>query len=157
MSKAPPEAKVREYDETLRFCKVMVAILNAVEKHSGRQPVFPSDFVQDSWRSGKQPFGAASRSWVMFCRDLLEMTQDHGGEVLRAWDQDLSEYKAVTLSAMRARHWKLIPKILKRARIRNEDEFYLVKSHLDSPEISADEQAALVALVDAYQPSSRSR
>lgn len=86
---------------------------------------------------------------------MTEMTQDHNGEALLAWDQQLSEYKAVTLSAMRERHWKLIPKISKRARIRNEDELYLVKNHLDSPEISADEQAALVALVDSYEPSPR--
>jgi hypothetical protein len=63
MARVPPEAKVKEYDETLRFCKVVVAVLNAVEEHSGRQPVFPADFVQDHWRSGKQSFGAASRSW----------------------------------------------------------------------------------------------
>lgn len=151
MAKPPSDDKVREYDETRRFCRVVLYIQRKVAEHSGEvgAHLLPED-LPDFWREKKVPFGQALKSVLMLCRDLLEATQDYQGEELAVWDGALASQRAPTLSTMRVKHWKLVPKIVKRGRIRNEEEYYLVKSVVDSSALSDDEQAKLVELLDQY-------
>lgn len=90
----------------------------------------------------------------MACRDVLEMTQDYDRSALELWDQLLSSQDAPTLSEMRARHWKLVAKILKRGRIKDEDEFYLVKESVDRMDIKESGRAQMVPLLDAFEAAS---
>lgn len=151
MAKPPSDAKVLEYDETRRFCRAVVIVLKAIADHTGEQAVFPLEVADDLWREGKQSFSNASRAMTMLCRDFLEMTQDYEGEALAAWDQMLTEQSSPTLSVMRARHWNLVPKMLKRGRIRNDEEYYLAKSVLDASQLAEEDRRSLAGLLGAYE------
>jgi hypothetical protein len=106
--------------------------------------------LEDDWREKKLPFSQSHSAVLMMCRDLLEATQDYAGEELALYDQALASQGAPTLSAMRVRHWKLVPKILKRGRIKNDDEYYLVRSVLDSSTLASEDHAALMSLLHRY-------
>jgi hypothetical protein len=58
--------------------------------------------------------------------DLLEMTRDLTAEQVAKADATLAAEAAPTLSVVRTRFWRKVPKILARGKIRNEVEYYLV-------------------------------
>ena len=151
MARPPSDDKIREYDETRRFCRVVLYFQRKAAEHAGEAGahLLPDD-LPDFWRDEKMPFGQARHAVLMLCRDLLEATQNYQREQLAVWDGALASQRAPTLSMMRIKHWKLVPKIVKRGRIRNEEEYYLVKSVVDSSALSNDEQGKLVELLDRY-------
>jgi hypothetical protein len=63
--------------------------------------------------------------------DFLEMTRDLTPEQVSAADAALAAAGAPSLSTVRVRVWRKVPKILARGRIRNEVEYYLVKERLN--------------------------
>jgi len=156
MPKPPSESKVREYDETLRFCQVIMSVERTLAERKG-EPSAAAVFadVPDFWRVQSMPFSASLRAVTTMCRDLLEGTADYNGDALAAWNDLLAEQRAPTMTAMRARHWNVAAKVVKRGRIRDDDEYYLVRNIVDLPDTTEDDQRKLLGLLGAYEVSKR--
>jgi len=77
--------------------------------------------------------------------DLLEMSRDLRPEGVKAADEFLVTAGALSLTEMRRRVWRVVPKVLTRGRIRNIAEFHVVKNVLDDDgeDLSEDERARL--------------
>jgi hypothetical protein len=97
------------------------------------------------------------RGWKQAAADMLEMTRDLRPDAVQAADEFLLERGAVSLSAMRRRVWRTIPKALARGRIRNIDEFYVVKNVLDDDgeDLSAEERAKLTDMQSEFEKRAR--
>ena len=111
MAKAPSEAKVREYDDTQRFCSAMLEVMRKVGEHD-REPIADAmpERLPDYWREGQLSFPAALKSVNMACRDFLQATQDFAGKPLQDLDQLLASQDIPTITQMRKKHWKSAPK-----------------------------------------------
>lgn len=85
--------------------------------------------------------------------DTIEETQHLPPEKVNLLDQHCKDHNVVTLSQLRARYWSKYRAILKRGRIRNETEYYLIVGVLSDMANSETEssRATLQALVDAYE------
>lgn len=59
------------------------------------------------------------------------MSRDFSPEAVRNADTHLVAAGTLSLTEMRRRIWRVIPKVLERGRIRNVDEYYVVKNTLD--------------------------
>ena len=81
--------------------------------------------------------------WRQAAADMLEMTRDLEPHAVKAADAFLVKADALSLTEMRVRIWNIVPKVLARGRIRNIDEFYVVKNVLDDGDPSEDERARL--------------
>jgi hypothetical protein len=107
MAKTPSDAKVREYDDTQRFCSAMLEVMRKVGEHDGVSiaDTMP-ERLPDYWREGQLPFPAALKSANMTCRDFLQATRDFAGKPLQDLDQLLAGQDIPTITQMRAKHWE---------------------------------------------------
>jgi hypothetical protein len=76
-------------------------------------------------------FSSALRGARMAINDTLEMTIDLDQDTLRHADEFLSQRGCRTLTSMRHQVRQTIPKILRRGRIRNDEEYYLIIERLN--------------------------
>ena len=64
------------------------------------------------------------------------------GDQVGALDRRLAGKGLPSLTEMRSRVWRTIPKILKRGRIRNDEEYYLLKEKvIDMADTTLDEES----------------
>lgn len=85
--------------------------------------------------------------------DLLEWTVDLKAADIVALDAMAKASNAATLNEVRAKYWgKRIPQILRRGRIRNDAEYYLLKELADGSgcELPIEQIAVARTLVDTY-------
>ena len=87
--------------------------------------------VQKMLTEGTAPFSEILTGVKQAVADQLEMTRDFLQDAVKRADDFLIAEGAVTLTEMRRRVWRVIPKVLNRGRIRSIDEFYVVKNVLD--------------------------
>lgn len=80
---------------------------------------------------GSIPFSQLLTGVRQGVADALEMSRDFSPEAVRDADAHLVAVGAPSLTEMRRRVWRVIPKVLERGRIRNVDEYYVVKNTLD--------------------------
>ena len=92
---------------------------------------FVTAAMQDVLAARSAPFSAVLTGMKQGVADLLEMTRDLPKEAVRLADESLVAAGAVSLTEMRRRVWRVVPKVLERGRIRSLDEFYVVKNVLD--------------------------
>jgi len=85
--------------------------------------------------------------------DMLEMSWRFKPEDVRAIDHDFSARGIITLSEMRRRYSRQFRTVLKRGKIRTDEEFYLVSGILASftTDASDDQRSQLDAMVAAYE------
>jgi hypothetical protein len=97
--------------------------------------------------------------WKEATAGLLEMTRDFHQEVVDAADKFLASEKASSLTEMRGRVWRVVPKVLARGRIRNMDEFYVIRNVLDDDgdDLSDDERARLEEMRGEFETGYRDR
>ena len=100
--------------------------------------------------SGVVPSHEAS-GFKQAAADMLEMTRDFSPEQVKAADAFLVSAGCLSLTEMRARIWRTIPKVLTRNRIRNLDEFYIVKNAVDDGDLPAAERTRLDALLGEFE------
>lgn len=67
----------------------------------------------------------------MGLQDLLEITRDLTREAVAVADQYLASLGLETLTAVRARVWQTLEKVMKRGRIRTELEYYFIVERLN--------------------------
>jgi hypothetical protein len=84
--------------------------------------------------------------------DCVDDSLGFGQAEVERLDADLMAAGIITLSELRRRFSKGYAKILKRGRIVNDSEFYLVQNVLNGPtEKSAEESAVLIRLIEKYE------
>jgi hypothetical protein len=95
----------------------------------------------------------ASEGLRMAINDCLEISRRWPAERVRAVDQEMQSAGVLTLSESRRRYSVAYSKILERAKITSEVDYYLVKGIRDSgsPDLSAKELATLDQLLNAYE------
>jgi hypothetical protein len=94
----------------------------------------------------------------MAVADLLEMTRDLPASTVDQANVWLLAEGVASLSAMRERIWRQIPRILARGRIRNEVEYYLVADRMGDvgPDgLDEDERQLAAELVAEYERQTR--
>jgi hypothetical protein len=83
--------------------------------------------------------------------DCVERSQRFGHAEVASLDAELSVQGIVTLSELRRRYSRGYAKIMKRGRINNDGEYYLLRNVLDDPtEKAPDERDQLQKLLSAY-------
>ena len=126
MARQPNVARIAEYDRLHHFCSELLQYLRT------RNNEFTSfGPLPDFWRAGHS-FSESLSGLRQAVGDVLEMTRDVKVQELREVDVYLTERGAVTLTDMRRQIWQLIPKILKCRKIRNDEEYYLLKERANS-------------------------
>lgn len=171
-------ARLAEYVELKRFALALSEYFD--EWLRAQPPLRVAVFGENgelSWREAERPkfswaqslarvlevaeAGGYSRALPglrMAVNDLLDSSRDFSRESVVAADQFLSGKGCATLSAMRERVWKTVPKILRRGRIRDDEEYYLTMERLNDTSDSGFAQADRVAanqLVAAYEAKRR--
>jgi len=125
MPKSPPPERLAEYDRLHKFFSEMWLYL--IEQNpSLAESARLHDPRVVKWAGGPRfsEFFSGLRQGIS---DLLEMTKDFNKNEVSALDSRLKEAGLASLTEMRSKIWKTIPKILRRQRIRNDDEYYLLK------------------------------
>jgi hypothetical protein len=90
----------------------------------------------------------------MALHDLLEMTRDFPQPVVDAVNAELRQRCLITLTDMRAREWRTIPKVLSRGRIKTDVEYYLLIERLNDVSTSGltgEQRASLNGMVAEYE------
>jgi hypothetical protein len=85
--------------------------------------------------------------------DCIEMMQDRQPDWVQQFDAECVALGLVTLSQLRIRYWAKYKAILKRGRIKDETEYYLVAgiaNDLSAP-ISASDRAVLEQLLHKFE------
>ena len=128
MSDQSKTDKEREYSELCAFVLAMAAYRDETVS----APYEMAATLRESLsRLASQSLSTRLSGMRMATRDMLEMTRDLSRAKTRAINRRLKKQSVVTLSDMRGRHWKLVPKILARRRIRNDEEYHLVIERLN--------------------------
>jgi hypothetical protein len=84
--------------------------------------------------------------------DCVEMSFNFSRAEVERLDSELSDRGIVTLSELRRRYSKDYAKIVKRGRIANDSEFYLVQNVLnDRTEKTSEETETLAKLIGKYE------
>lgn len=160
MARKPSAERLAEFQTYLRFFRAMWAFQ---EKLHPSPPELRARFGlqdQESYgdfvagqadaavTNGSLPFSAVLSGMKQGVADQLEMTRDLPQDTVKLADEFLMAAGAVSLTEMRHRVWRVIPKVLARGRIRNLDEFYLVRNVLDDDgeDLSAEERARLAKM-----------
>lgn len=152
MARQPSEARVAEYDRLRHFCSELLKYLKTI--NSEFPPFNP---LLDFWRAGHS-FSESFSGLRQAVGDFLEMTRDFTGQELREADAYLTKQGAASLTEMHRQIWQLIPKILKRGKIRNDEEYYLLKERaisMDDPEMSDETRRFADRLVYEYECKAR--
>lgn len=148
MSRQPNAGRVAEYDRLRRFCSDLLEYLKSkYGKFSSSGP------LPDFWRAG-HPFSDSLSGLKQAMADFLEMTRGFTVQEQQEAGAYLSEREVVTLTDMRRQIWQLIPKILKRGKIRNDEEYYLLKKRaisLDDPEMNDETKKLADRLLHEYE------
>jgi hypothetical protein len=83
--------------------------------------------------------------------DCIDRSQRFGHAEVANLDAELSARGILTLSELRRRYSRGYAKIMKRGRINNDGEYYLIRNVLDDPtEKTQDEHGLLQKLLSAY-------
>ena len=103
----------------------------------------------------KTSMAKARRGLGMALNDTLEMSWDFPPDEVAAIDREFIARGIISLSEMRRRYSRRFRSVLKRGKIRTEEEFYLVKGILDSftADASEDERRQLGLMTAAYEKS----
>lgn len=154
--KHSPE-RLAEFETYLGFFRAMWAFQEKVNPELRAHSALPNgtsygDFAaaqaQEALRSGAAPLSALLTGVKQGVADQLEMTRDLPQHVVKLADEFLLAAGALSLTDMRCRVWRVIPKVLERGYFRTLDEFYVIKNVLDDDgeDLSHDERARLDAM-----------
>jgi hypothetical protein len=83
--------------------------------------------------------------------DMLGSLKHERPENLQILAHDLSVAGAPSIAMVRAWFSKKVGAILSRGRIESEEEFYLIESMLDNPELSDGERDSLQRMLDGFE------
>jgi hypothetical protein len=89
----------------------------------------------------------------MAINDCIEMSAHWPAEMVSALDAELKSQSILTLSQVRQRYWSKYRSLLRRGRIRDDVEYYIVQAVLSdqAPRMVDAERRKLEAMVAAYE------
>jgi hypothetical protein len=162
MARKPSRERLAEFETYLGFFRAMWAFQEKLNPELRAHSALPNgtsygDFAaaqaQEALRSGAIPLSALLSGMKQGVADQLEMTRDLPQRVVKLADEFLVAAGAVSLTEMRRRVWRVIPKVLARGRIRNIDEFYVVKNVLDDDgeDLSAGDRTKLAKIRSEFE------
>jgi hypothetical protein len=120
MGKQPSTERIAEYHQLRAFlCEVWSYLIE--QNLVSAETTGSHDPRKNKWTGGSHftEFFNGLRQGVT---DLFEMTKDLSNGQVSELDRRLVERSSISLSQMRSKIWKTIPKIFKRGRIRNDNE-----------------------------------
>lgn len=92
---------------------------------------------------------AKARSGLgMAIGDVLEITSDWPASDIATCDRELSQLDLPTLSELQARFSKLVQRIVRRGRIKSDEEFYALRNMVEQ---QGADNATLWSLLSAYE------
>jgi hypothetical protein len=136
----------READELLRYLEVFAA---RVWQQPSRAPTLREIHAAIVAESGE---AKALQGLRQAANDTIDMYRHESKEALDILDAALREQNALTFTAVRARYDRAYKRLLKRGRILNDTEYYMVAGVLSDStvQVSEHERAALARLSAAY-------
>ena len=140
MTRSPSSERLAEFQTYLGFFRSMWAFQEILSPGLGHVSALPDGTSCGEFAAARAeqalaqrsvPFSALLTGMKQGVADQLEMTRGLPAAEVKRADAFLTAAGAVSLTEMRRRVWRVIPKVLKRGRIRTLDEFYVVKNVLD--------------------------
>ena len=103
--------------------------------------------------------GSSQEVWLKYplsgvrqaANDMIEASQGIYGESLARIDIELKKLGCPTLSNMRKKGYKKLLQILSRSKIKNEDEWRLLRSFVESEFLNNEESQQTQALLDEFE------
>ena len=97
--------------------------------------------------------GRAADGLMMAINDCIEMSSGWGTEKIVVLDAELKNSGIITLTELRHQYSRQYARVVKRGRITNEEEYYLLKGILDgdSLKITDPEKESLIMMLDSYE------
>ncbi|UJJ58020.1 hypothetical protein [Rhodanobacter denitrificans] len=143
--------KEREYAELISFVGIFATQILKIDLADPVHPANVAAHIVSTVGKSQALVGARQAA-----NDAIESLPDLSQQQLATLDAELHKARAVTLAEMHRRYSKQYKVVLKRGRICNETEFYLVKGILDSctESLNQDEQAVLSSLLLGFEQSS---
>ena len=92
---------------------------------------------------------------AMAIGDLIEMTEDLSANQVAQIDAALGAEGIITLSAVRARFWSRIRRVLERGTIRGEREYYAVRNVVEA--LPEEEQGRVWQILAAFEEKAASK
>jgi hypothetical protein len=137
-----------EFDELERFLTHFVTGVKGLDPAA---PVHPSNVLREIVvRFGKSKALEGLRQAI---GDCIEMTSDRSVEWIREFDRECDSLGLVTLTQLRVRYWSRYKTILKRGRIMNETEYYLIAGIANdlTIEVPSSERSMLEELMHQFE------
>jgi hypothetical protein len=143
--------KEREYSELISFVSIFATHAWNIDPTDPVHPANVAAHIAETLGKAKALVGARQAA-----NDAIEALRGFTQQQLASLDARLIETGSITVAEMRRRYSRQYQAVLKRGRIRNETEFYLVKGILDScvDSLGHDEQATLDSLLLGFEQSS---
>jgi hypothetical protein len=151
MARSPTPEQQAEYEALNRY---VTGIFDFLVSRGRLSPDTRALFSEGRAAIEARGWSAALRGMRMAAADTLEMTRDLPRDVVAEADEFLKSRSAATVSLMRVRIWRQIPKILTRGRIRNEEEYYLLVEQLNdvsTTSLSEADRARAERMIAAYE------
>lgn len=146
----PPD-KECEYSELISFVSIFATYAWNVDPTDPVHPANVAARIAETFGKAKALIGARQAA-----NDAIESLRGFTRQQLASLDVRLTEAGSITVAEMHRRYSRQYKAVLKRGRICNETEFYLVKGILDScgDSLGQDEQAILSSLLLGFEQSS---
>lgn len=94
----------------------------------------------------------ARKSVAMGLADIFAATAMWPSKTRSTLDKELASISLPTFSEMRIKHWSKYKTIVTRGKIRNEDEFYMVKAIFeDTEEGSPEDRSVMARMLSDYE------
>jgi hypothetical protein len=142
------EEKEKEFEQLSQFLEYFSTNVTGIERNDD---IHPSNvLVRIVEQFGKSK---ALQGLKQAINDTIEDSSDFSVERVQQLDAELASKGIITLSILRKRYWGKYKAILKRGKIRNETEYYLINGVLcdTSAAVSDNERETLSSLINEYE------
>jgi hypothetical protein len=138
------------YEELKNFFIIM---WNAQKRNLEIEIPEEADPINVLERTEKESISLAKKGIILALQDTLEDTKDLPISQVQKLDDLLKSNNILTLTAVRNIIWNRIPKILQREKIKNEEEYYLIKEQADNLEsgLTEDERTIAYKILNEYE------
>ena len=151
MARKPSEEKIREYEALKRFFVHWSTHVSPTSYFTLDEPGHPVNALTRIER--ELSFSQAFSGLRQAVNDCLEHAEDWSGDKIRQADVSLGQIGAPTLSELLVSRSKMFKQIVRRQKILNDTEYYLVSAALADTDSDrpAEETDLLGALLAAYE------
>ena len=141
-----PSITSKEY-ELLKpcFAALFQLVLPKVDLPADKQPMAVLEAME------KSAPGNALKGLKMALNDMVEATLSWPHEKVVEVDRRFAAAGLLTLSELRQRYSRVYAKVLKRGKVNNMEEYYLVKGVLDGASLDSEESEKLTRILTSFE------